>query len=337
MLTEKENLLRVHRREIPEWIPQNFACTQLFSPSCYKSQGDPGVGGTDLFGCKWIVEDSAPTGAIPDPRIHIVPDVDDMPDWRDYVTLPDVDSMDWEAAAHADLAKMDRENKVIATNILDGNFNRLQAILGSCETLIAMLEEPEAVLDFFDYHTNLKIKMLDKIAYYYKPDIIINGDDVCSSSGLLFSREMYDKFIHPFEKRYAQAILEHGITVQHHVCGKCEDIIPDIIDTGALVIETMQPGMNDIVKMKKLYGDKVIFDGGWDSYGHHNDPTATEEEIRAESRRIVDEYCQDGSFIIYGGAMIPKSYGWELFEKMSWYAFDESEKYSREMLKKKFG
>lgn len=336
-MTEKENLLRVHRREIPEWIPQNFAATQLFSPSCYKSQGDPGQGGVDLFGAKWIVEDNAPTGAIPDPRFHIIPDVEDLPNWRDYLTLPDVDSMDWAAAAHRDLAGMDRENKVIATNILDGNFNRLQAIMGTCEALIAMMEEPEAVLDFFEYHTDLKIRMLAKVVEHYRPDIIINGDDVCSSDGLFFSRPMYDKFIKPFEKKFARAVQEYGITVQHHVCGKCEDIIPDIIETGATVLETMQPGMNDIVKMKKLYGDKIIFDGGWDSYGPHNEPDASEELVRAESRKIVDLYCQDGSFIIYGGALIPASYGFELFNRINGWIFEETKNYSRQVLKRNFG
>lgn len=336
-MTEKENLLRVHRREIPEWIPQNFAATQLFSPSCYKSQGNPGQGGVDLFGAKWIVDGSAPTGAIPDPRFHIIPDVEDIVNWRDYLTLPDVDAMDWAGAAHHDLANMDRHNKVIATNILDGNFNRLQAIMGTCEALIAMLEEPEAVLDFFDYHTNLKIKLLEKVVDHYHPDIIINGDDVCSSEGLFFSRELYDQFCKPFEKRFAQAAVNYGITVQHHVCGKCEDIIPDIIETGATVIETMQPGMNDIVKMKQLYGDKVIFDGGWDSYGPHNDPDATEELVRSETRKIIDQYCYDGSFIIYGGAMIPTSYGQDLFNKINGWIFSESENYSREYLRKKFG
>ncbi len=336
-LTEKENLRRIHRREVPEWIPQNFAAVQLFCPSCYLPHGTPGLGGTDLFGAKWIVESNAPTGAIPDPRFHIIPDVEDLPNWRDFLTLPDVDAMDWAAAAQRDCAGFDRENKMLCTDVMDGNFNRLQAIMGTCEALIAMLEEPEAVLDFFDYHTNLKIMMLDKIMEHYHPDIIINGDDVCSSDGLFFSRELYDTFIKPFEQRFADAVKSYGVVLQHHVCGKCEDIIPDIIGYGTDVIETMQPGMNDIVKMKQLYGDKVIFNGGWDSYGPHNKATASEEEIRAEVRRIVDEYCYDGSFIIYGGILIDTSNGWDRFNEMNDWVFDETKKYSSAYLRKKFG
>lgn len=336
-LTEKENLRRVHCREIPEWIPQNFAAVQLFCPSCYQPHGTPGLGGTDLFGAKWIVESNAPTGAIPDPRFHIIPDVEDLPNWRNFLTLPDVDSMDWSGAAQRDCANFDRENKMLCTDVMDGNFNRLQAIMGTCEALIAMLEEPEAVLDFFDYHTNLKIKMLDKIMEYYHPDIIINGDDVCSSDGLFFSKDLYDTLIKPFEQRFADAVKSYGVVLQHHVCGKCEVIIPDIIEYGTDVIETMQPGMNDIVKMKQLYGDKVIFNGGWDSYGPHNKATASEEEIRAEVRRIVDEYCYDGSFIIYGGILIDTSNGWDRFNEMNDWVFDETKKYSSAYLRKKFG
>ncbi len=336
-MTEKENLLRVHRRELPEWIPQNFAAIQLFSPSCYLSQGMPAQGVPDLFGAKWIVEDNAPTGAIPDPRFHIVPDVEDLPKWRDFLTLPDVDAMDWAGAAQHDCAGFDRENKLLCTNVLDGNFNRLQAIMGTCEALIAMLEEPEAVLDFFDYHTNLKIKMLEKIVDHYRPDIVINGDDVCSSSGLFFSKELHEKFIKPFEQRIASAVKGYGLTLQHHVCGRCEEIIPDIIEYGTDVIEPLQPGMNDIVKMKQLYGDKVIFDGGWDSYGPHNNADADEETVRAEVRRIVDEYCYDGSFIIYGGALVSVANGWDRFNEMNGWIFDETKKYSRAYLKKKFG
>lgn len=337
-LTEKENLRRVHRREIPEWIPQNFAAVQLFCPSCYQPHGAPWQGGTDLFGAKWIVESNAPTGAIPDPRFHIIPDVEDLPNWRDFVTLPDVEAMDWAGAAARDNATLDRENKMLCTDVMDGNFNRLQALMGTCEALIAMLEEPEAVMDFFDYHTNLKIQMLDKIMEYYHPDIIINGDDICSSDGLFFSRELYETMVKPFEQRFADAVKRYdGVILQHHVCGKCEDIIPDIIGYGTQVIEPLQPGMNDIAKIKQLYGDKVIFNGGWDVYGPHNNADASEELVRSEVRKVIDQYCYDGNFIIYGGVLIDTSNGWDRFNEMNDWVFDETIQYSSQYLKKKFG
>ena len=254
------------------------------------------MGGEDLFGVKWIVEPSAPTGAIPDPRFHIVPEIEDLPRWRDFIKLPDVESMDWAGAAQRDEAGFDRENKMLCTNVLEGNFNRLQSIVGTCETLIAMIEEPDAVLDFFEYHTDLKIKLLDKIVEHYRPDIIINGDDVCSSTGLFFSKAMHEKFIKPYEKRFAEAVKSYGLVLQHHVCGKCEEIIPDIIEYGTDVIETMQPGMNDIVKMKELYGDKLTFWGGVST--QRCLPYATTEGVKEECHRIMETLRHGGGLII---------------------------------------
>jgi phosphoribosylformylglycinamidine synthase len=86
-----------------------------------------------------------------------------------------------------------------------------------------------------------------------------------------------------------------------------------------------------------IQGDKVIFNGGWDSYGHHNEPDATEDEVRAEVRRIIDAYCDDGRFIIYGGILIDTSNGWDRFNEMNGWVFDETQRYSSEMLRKKFG
>ena len=67
--------------------------------------------------------------------------------------------MDWEGAAR-DLARVDRNEKVVACFGMEGNFNRLQSLMGTCEALIAMLEEPEAVYEFLEAHTKFKMKPL---------------------------------------------------------------------------------------------------------------------------------------------------------------------------------
>lgn len=334
MLTEKENLRRVHNRQMPEWIPNNFAASQMFTPSCYRSEGEPGVGGYDLFGARWVVEENVPTGAIPDPNFHVIPSIEELPNWEKYITHPDVDAMDWKGAAEHDLPTFDRENKMIMSPAFGGNFNTLQAMLGTCETLIAFLEEPEAVHDIFEYLTQTKIKLIEKLADYYRPEIFMNADDIASSEGLFFNRDIYDEFIHPYEMRIAKAAKEHDMLVQHHICGNCMDVLPDIIETGADVVEAMQPGMNDIVKAKELYGDKIIFDGGWDSYGPHNGPEATEEEVREEIRNIIRNYAYDGSWITYGMILKTDRISWdEFFLRNSW-VFDETVKFGREFMKK---
>lgn len=48
-----------------------------------------------------------------------------------------------------------------------------------------------------------------------------------------------------------------GMIVEHHVCGKAEAIVPDIIETGATIWQMAQ-SMNDVVKVQQQYGDKIM-------------------------------------------------------------------------------
>lgn len=336
-MTERENMLRLLNHQEPGWMPNNFVANKVFSPSCVNRDGahDPSGKRVDILGVPWIVDDVAPLGgAIPDPKFHLL---EDICDWEEVIKFPNVDKMDWAGAAAKDLAGYDKSKQLLMTSLEEGSFNRLQAVMGTCEAFMALIEEPEAVMDFFDAHTEWKMKMIKKTKEYYDLDIYMIGDDVCSSDGLLFSKDMYDEFILPQQQKIAKFVLENDMILAHHVCGNCQQILPDIIGYGTQMIETMQPYQNDIVKCKQLYGDKVLFNGGWDAYGPHNSPDATEEMVRGEVRRIVDEYFYDGNFVMYGGCMFPTSVPFETFIEHNSWVDDELMTYSKQALKKIYG
>lgn len=299
-MTERENFFKVYNREKPSWIPCFYSAYQPFGSSLLNNQGARGIGGFDMFGVKWLI--TPDTGeAIADPEYHVL---DDITRWREVIEFPDLDAMDWEKAAEQDIGWVNREAKVLAAFGMEGNLNRLQSLLGVCEALMALLDEPEAVYDFFKAHTEFKMKTIEKYAQYYKPDIYVNGDDVCSSTGLMFSRQIYDDLFKPFEMMLGQKAKDCGLIVEHHVCGKCDDIIPDIIETGATIWQTAQ-SMNDLVGIQKRYGDQLVIHGGWDSYGPWNFPDTTEEQIRSEVRRCIDEYAPGGSYMLFAIMMGP--------------------------------
>jgi hypothetical protein len=115
---------------------------------------------------------------------------------------------------------------------------------------------------------------------------------------MMFSRKVYDELFKPFEIMLGKRAVECGMIVEHHLCGQCEAIIPDIIETGATIWQTAQ-SMNDLVKIKENHGDKLIIHGGWNSYGPCNFPTVTDEELRAETCRCIDEYASGGSYMLF--------------------------------------
>lgn len=294
-MTERDNALLAIRHQKPQWVPNFYDAYQPFASSLMNDQGVFGKGGRDLFGTLWLVTQDTGYSAIPSPYEHVI---DDITKWREKLSFPNLEKMNWKEAAKRDLSHVKRGEKLLAWFSMTGNFNRLEALMGIEGAFIAMYEEPDAVMDFFDAYTNFKLKQIELYAEYYQPDIYVNGDDVASSDGMFFSPTLYRSMFHPFEKKLAQEAIRHGMIVDHHVCGKVDDIIPDIIDTGATIWQTAQC-MNDLVGIQEKYGDRLCIHGGWDSNGKCTMTDATEEDIRSEVRRCIDTYGKNGNYMLF--------------------------------------
>jgi uroporphyrinogen decarboxylase len=86
--------------------------------------------------------------------------------------------------------------------------------------------------------------------------------------------------------------------VIHHSCGSVAEIMPDIIEIGMDVLESVQPeaaGMNPY-ELKRKWGDKITFFGGLGSQSII--PFGTPAEIRREVRRLRTEMGRDGGYIL---------------------------------------
>ena len=328
-MTERENFFLVYNHQKPAWIPDFFSSYGPMGASVLNNQGEYMKGGKDMFGCEWICTEDTGWQAIADPNKHIMT-IDDIVDWKKFVEFPDLDAMDWEGAAERDLSRIDRDEQIVACFGMEGNFNRLQAMMGTCDALIAMIEEPEAVAEFFEAHTKFKMKTIEKIAKYYKPDIYVNGDDVCSGDGLFFSKAMYNELIKPFEMMLGKTAVDCGMIVEHHCCGNCEAIIEDIIETGATIWQTAQP-MNDLKAIEEKYGDRLLIHGGWDSTGEHNYEGCTEDQVRSAVRTAIDEYANTGHFMLFPVVMGDRERK-DIQDRMFWIQ-DECRNYSMEKLK----
>lgn len=295
MIKERDNALLAINHGKPYWTPCFYDAYSPMGSSLLNDQGEFGKGGRDMFGSLWLVTADTGYQTIHSPNEHIL---DDITQWREVIKFPDLETLDWRSGSALDLSRVDRDNKLVCMFTLTGNFNRLEAFMGTCEAMIAMYEEPDEVNALFTAYTDFRIKIIDKYAEYYKPDIYVNGDDVATSTGLFFAPEVYRKLIWPHEKRLAQAAIAKGMIVEHHVCGKVDEIIPDIIATGASIWQTAQH-MNDLAGIQEKYGSQLCIHGGWDSYSACSLTDAREEDIRAEVRRCIDTYGERGNFMLF--------------------------------------
>lgn len=159
------------------------------------------------------------------------------------------------------------------------------------------IAEPDFFADVLDHLTEL---YLDQIAWCadIPADALMFGDDWGDQRGVMVGPERWRRFFKPRYARLYEAAHAQGKLVISHCCGSVVDIMPDIIEIGMDVLESVQPeaaGMNPY-ELKKQWGDKITF---WGCLGSQSTiPFGTPAEIQAEVRRLCREMGQGGGYLL---------------------------------------
>lgn len=260
----------------------------------------------DGFGIKWEYPASGSGAAIPDIHYTIM---DDVTEWREKVTIPDPTKYDWKADYDMECRIMgapDREKEVVEFGFGNGVFERLVALMGFADALIAMAEEPEACNELFEAITDYKVAALDGIIEAYHPDTIVYYDDIATQGSLFMAPQVYRELIKPHHKRFAQECIKRGVIPIYHCCGHAEDIIEDMIDCGWAAWTSVQVS-NDICGLIEKYGDRIGFMGGFDSNGPAAQEGASHEMLVEEVHRCLDTYGKYHKAYCFFGFIIVNS------------------------------
>ena len=252
-------------------------------------KGNPFGDRTDGFGNKWEYPASGAGAAIPDVSVTLM---DDVTEWREKIHIPNPAEFDWKAAYEMECKMMgapDREKEVVDFGFGNGIFERLAALIGFENALIALMEEPEEVNALFTAITDYKIASLDYIIEAYHPDTITYYDDIATERSLFMSPNVYRELIKPHHKRFAQECIKRNIYPIYHCCGHAEAIIEDMIDCGWAVWTSVQTS-NDVCHLIETYGDKIGISGGYDSNGLPARLDAPLDVITSEVKRCLDTY-----------------------------------------------
>lgn len=121
---------------------------------------------------------------------------------------------------------------------------RVNQLMGFEESMIAMLEEPEAYTELVEAIADFKIAVVDKVVEYYKPDSILTMDDLGTARGPLISAGMYRDVVKNSDTRICQAIREKGVFLHFHSCGAIDAFLEDIMDFEPHLLCPYQGGIN---------------------------------------------------------------------------------------------
>jgi uroporphyrinogen decarboxylase len=178
-----------------------------------------------------------------------------------------------------------------------GLFERSWNLRGFENILMDSICEPDFFEEVLDRLMNLYLAFVDYTADL-PIDGILFGDDWGDQRGVIIGPERWRKFIKPRWAKIYEAVHAKGKYVMTHSCGSVADIIPDLIDIGLDVLESVQPeaaGMNPYGLKKKFGGDLTF----WGCLGSQSTiPFGTPEEVSREVRRLCEEMGKGGGYIL---------------------------------------
>ena len=170
-------------------------------------------------------------------------------------------------------------------------------IRGFNNALMDCVAEPDFFAELLDRLTEQYLVQLDLCADI-PADAFMFGDDWGDQRGVMIGPDRWRKFLKPRYARIWEAAHAQGKIVISHCCGSVVDILPDLIEIGLDVLESVQPearGMNPY-ELKKAWGDRITF---WGCLGSQSTiPFGTPEQIHAEVRRLRREMSRGGGYIL---------------------------------------
>lgn len=212
------------------------------------------------------------------------------PDWWDYSTVA------------AECARYRRYAVVNAGDRLDrtAQLKPMMYLRGMEQTYMDLVLNPrlvEAVVAHIrDYFLEYNRRVFE--AAQGGIDIFMMGDDFGTQAGPMMDLATWRRYFRQGFREYIALAHRYGLKVMHHTCGSVVHLIPEFIDAGLDILQSLQPkayGM-DLKKLKREYGKYLSFHGGIDIQDIV--PNGTPEQIRDHVQAQMEAGKPGGGFII---------------------------------------
>ena len=242
--------------------------------------------------------------------------VKDADTWRKAKErmVPSDDRIDWEwLKTHYKRCR--EEGQWIQAYLWFGFDATQSGMVGTEETLMAIAEDPEWIMDTFDHMLTTALTLTDRMwDAGYTVDSIMWTDDLGYKDRTFFSLDTYRQILKPYHQRAIDWAHKKGIKTILHSCGNINSYIPDLIDMG---LECFNPievkaGMNP-EQMKKDYGDKLVLHGGLNALLYENE---TKEPFFEEIKRLVPIMKENGGYIFGTDHSVPDSVSLEDYRQV---------------------
>jgi uroporphyrinogen decarboxylase len=211
------------------------------------------------------------------------------PDWWDYSKMKE-DCAYWHPQYFV-LNKGDRLDRT-------AQLKPMMYLRGIQQTFIDLAQNPKIVEFIRDRVVNYFVEYNPKVfeAADGEVDMFMMGDDVGGQRGPLLSPEMWRRYFKDGFRTYVDIAHKYGLKVMYHTCGDVYALIPDFIDCGLDMLQSLQTQATnmDIKRLKQEFGKDLSFQGGMDI--QQVLPLGTPDDVREMVKYAADNAKPGGGY-----------------------------------------
>jgi uroporphyrinogen decarboxylase len=320
-INEKENFLRAIEFRCPEWVPVIF---ELF-PAVWKKYGkkleevvlrhplifsdykEGQLGGSfdgnyplfkenvryeDDWGCVWYNAQDGNLGQVIEHPLT---------DWEAFneLKIPNpLKQLDWEKLKENTEESKRKGLPAIGSpeSLAQGGFfDRLQFLRGLENLLIDLITDQPKLMALIEIVLDYNMKYINKWLEI-GVDVMAFHGDIGTQNGLLFSPEIFRKYLKPAYAEMFQTCRQAGTHVWYSSDGNILEIVDDLIECG-VSIHDPQVRANTIESIAKVYKGKLC---ALVDIDEQMLPFCTPEDINQQIKEVVEKVgSSEGGLMIY--------------------------------------
>jgi hypothetical protein len=197
--------------------------------------------------------------------------------------------------------------------------------MGIEDFMIALYDDLEYVERLMDLYMDFTLKAIDIVAEN-GADLVLIDDDLADSNGFMIGAIKTKELWYDRNMEITNKLKNKGIPYVGHCCGKVDDIIPWMIEMGYLGIHPIQPGCNDIYKLKKKYQGQISFIGNIDIDSILT--KGSEEDVSKDTMEHLERLSEGGGYVLCSSHTIVNHIPVRNFSQMcsTWKNFNKKDK-----------
>ncbi|RJP73516.1 MAG: hypothetical protein C4532_04180 [Candidatus Abyssobacteria bacterium SURF_17] len=195
----------------------------------------------------------------------------------------------------ADLIIGESTDKFVLGQLNFGLFERSWTLRGFENVLVDSILNTAFYEELLDRILEMQLAMIDKLCEF-PIDGVFLGDDWGDQRGVMLGPDRWRRLLKPRTQKLYERIHKAGKPVFTHCCGNIFEIIPDVIEMGLDVLESLQPEAMDVYEIKRRFGKNLRLWGGLGT--QQVLPFGTADEVRTEIRRLIKEMGRGGGYIL---------------------------------------